>query len=187
MPTARAPRCSTVPSRCAKHLAHDWCDRQRCLGWVAALRADPALVGGERRAVGDRLLGPAPPFGEVDTEVGQREQSRGRVENELREIGRAFASEGCYGLADLERVPDRSAERLVHVGEEAHDLAIRALAEVDHLLGKDAASSRVFMKAPSPTLTSSTIASAPAASFFDMIEEAISGTMSTVAVTSRNA
>ena len=43
------------------------------------------------------------------------------------------------------------------------------------------------MKAPSPTLTSSTIASAPAASFFDMIEEAISGTMSTVAVTSRSA
>ena len=43
------------------------------------------------------------------------------------------------------------------------------------------------MKAPSPTLTSSTIASAPAASFFDMIDDAISGTMSTVAVTSRSA
>ncbi len=40
------------------------------------------------------------------------------------------------------------------------------------------------MNAPSPTLTSSTIASAPPASFFDMIEEAMSGTMSTVAVTS---
>ena len=43
------------------------------------------------------------------------------------------------------------------------------------------------MKAPSPTLTSSTIASAPAASFFDMIDDAIKGTMSTVAVTSRRA
>ena len=41
------------------------------------------------------------------------------------------------------------------------------------------------MKAPSPTLTSSTIASAPAASFLDMMLEAISGTMSTVPVTSR--
>ena len=41
------------------------------------------------------------------------------------------------------------------------------------------------MNAPSPTLTSSTIASAPAAIFFDMIEDAISGRMSTVAVTSR--
>ncbi len=43
------------------------------------------------------------------------------------------------------------------------------------------------MKAPSPTLTSSTIACAPAASFFDMIEAAISETWSTVAVTSRSA
>ena len=49
------------------------------------------------------------------------------------------------------------------------------------------ASSSVFMNAPSPTFTSRTIASAPAASFFDMIDEAISGTMSTVAVTSRRA
>ena len=43
------------------------------------------------------------------------------------------------------------------------------------------------MKAPSPTFTSSTIASAPAASFLDMIEEAISERWSTVAVTSRRA
>ena len=49
------------------------------------------------------------------------------------------------------------------------------------------ASSIVFMKAPSPTFTSSTIACAPAASFFDMIEAAISETSSTVAVTSRSA
>jgi hypothetical protein len=49
------------------------------------------------------------------------------------------------------------------------------------------ASSSVFMKAPSPTLTSSTIASAPPAIFFDMIEDAISGRTSTVAVTSRSA
>jgi hypothetical protein len=49
------------------------------------------------------------------------------------------------------------------------------------------ASSIVFMNAPSPTFTSRTIAWAPAASFFDMIELAISGTMSMVAVTSRSA
>jgi hypothetical protein len=48
------------------------------------------------------------------------------------------------------------------------------------------ASSIVFMKAPSPTLTSSTIASAPAAIFFDMMLAAISETLSTVAVTSRS-
>ena len=49
------------------------------------------------------------------------------------------------------------------------------------------ASSSVFMNAPSPTLTSSTIASAPPASFFDMMLAAISETLSTVAVTSRSA
>ncbi len=49
------------------------------------------------------------------------------------------------------------------------------------------ASSCVFMKAPLPTFTSSTSASMPSASFFDMIDEAISGMQSTVAVTSRSA
>ena len=41
--------------------------------------------------------------------------------------------------------------------------------------------------APEPTFTSSTRASVPSAIFFDMIELAISGTASTVAVTSRRA
>ena len=49
------------------------------------------------------------------------------------------------------------------------------------------ASSTVFMKAPLPHLTSSRIASAPAAIFLLMIELAISGTESIVAVTSRRA
>ncbi len=48
-------------------------------------------------------------------------------------------------------------------------------------------SSIVFMNAPSPTLTSSTIASAPPAIFFDMMLAAISERLSTVAVTSRSA
>ncbi len=43
------------------------------------------------------------------------------------------------------------------------------------------------MKAPLPTLTSSTRPSIPSASFFDMIDEAMSGIDSTVAVTSRSA
>ena len=49
------------------------------------------------------------------------------------------------------------------------------------------ASSMVFIKAPSPYLTSNNIASLPAASFFDMIEDAINGIQETVAVTSRKA
>ena len=49
------------------------------------------------------------------------------------------------------------------------------------------APSRSFMNAPSPIVTSSRIASEPAASFLDMMEDAISGMQPTVAVTSRRA
>ena len=49
------------------------------------------------------------------------------------------------------------------------------------------ASGSDFINAPLPTFTSSTIASAPEAIFFDMMLAAISDTLSTVAVTSRNA
>jgi hypothetical protein len=45
----------------------------------------------------------------------------------------------------------------------------------------------VGMKAPDPVLTSSTSASSPSASFLARIEAVISGTLSTVAVTSRMA
>ena len=48
-------------------------------------------------------------------------------------------------------------------------------------------SSKVFMKAPSPVFTSSTRASIPSAIFLLMIEAAIRGRLSTVAVTSRSA
>lgn len=48
-------------------------------------------------------------------------------------------------------------------------------------------SSKVFIKAPEPIFTSSKMASAPAAIFLDMMLEAISGKLSTVAVTSRKA
>lgn len=49
------------------------------------------------------------------------------------------------------------------------------------------ASSRDFMKAPEPTLTSSTSDPVPSAIFLDMMDEAISGIDSTVPVTSRSA
>ena len=42
-----------------------------------------------------------------------------------------------HRLADLERVADGVAERLVHVGEEADDVAPGALAEIEHRLGED--------------------------------------------------
>ena len=49
------------------------------------------------------------------------------------------------------------------------------------------ACSGVRMNAPLPAFTSSTMASAPHASFLDMTLEAMSGMLRTVAVTSRRA
>ncbi len=49
------------------------------------------------------------------------------------------------------------------------------------------ACSTPFMKAPLPTFTSRTRASIPSASFFERIDATMSGTHSTVAVTSRSA
>ena len=49
------------------------------------------------------------------------------------------------------------------------------------------ASSKFFINAPSPTVTSSKILSAPAAIFLLITELAIKGIVSTVAVTSRKA
>ena len=49
------------------------------------------------------------------------------------------------------------------------------------------ASASVFMNAPRPTFTSSTSTSVPSAIFLLMIDEAMSGMLSTVPVTSRSA
>ena len=58
-------------------------------------------------------------------------------------------------------------------------------ATVTRLSASACADSRDPAKAPEPTLTSMTRASSPAASFFERIDAVMSGTESTVAVTSR--
>ena len=55
------------------------------------------------------------------------------------------------------------------------------------LRARSRASSMLCMKAPEPVFTSITSASSPAARFLDRIEAVMSGTDSTVAVTSRTA
>ena len=110
--------------------------RQRGRIGIAALRPDPTLIDGERRAVADGRLGAPPPLVLVDPEVGEREQPRARVEDELREVRRTLAADRVARLGDLERVADGGAERLVHVGEQADDLAARVLAELEHRLGR---------------------------------------------------
>ena len=109
--------------------------RARLVG-RAALRLDPAPPDRLGAAVGDRRLGAAAALGLVDPEVGEREQLAARVEHELGEVGRAVPAHRVERLAHLERVADRGAERLIHVGEQAHDLAARLAAERDHRLGE---------------------------------------------------
>ena len=101
---------------------------------VSALRRDPALVRRERRTVLDRGHGARSAFLPVDAEVGERQQMSARIEHQLREVGGALAAQGRDRLADLERVADRLAERLVHVGEHADDFAARMLPQLEHHL-----------------------------------------------------
>ena len=56
------------------------------------------------------------------------------AEHQLAEVGRPLALQRGDRLADLERVPDRVAERLVHVREHADDLAARVPTELEHHL-----------------------------------------------------
>ena len=60
-----------------------------------------------------------------------------RVEDELREVLRAVPLERRHHLAYLQRVADSMAQWLIHVGEQADDLAALTLPEIDHLLGED--------------------------------------------------
>ena len=103
---------------------------------VAALRADPLLVGREGRAVRHRGFGAAPPLRLVDAEIREREQLSGRIEDELAEVRRPAAAHRLPRLPHLERVPDRAAERLIHVRQHADDVHPGLLAERAHLLGE---------------------------------------------------
>ena len=59
-----------------------------------------------------------------DTEIRQREQMGGRIERQLRQVGRSLAAQRRCSLTYLERVADRVAERLIHVCQHAHDVAL---------------------------------------------------------------
>ena len=119
----------------------------------------------------------------IDLEIRQLEQPAARIEHQLGEVRRPVATHRLERLAHLERIPHRAAERLIHVGEQAD----RRVPSDSITSASSCASWSVFMNAPSPTFTSSTIACAPAASFFDMIDAAIREIWSTVAVTSLRA
>ena len=131
-PTAIAPSRITVPDRGASTTPTTRCLRERVLVRGASLGFDPASPGGLGGAARDRRVRAPPPLGLVDPEIGEREQACARIGDELREVGRALAANGRERLAHLERVADGGPERLVHVGEKAHDLAPGLLAEGEH-------------------------------------------------------
>ena len=91
-------------------------------------------------------------------------------------------------LHHFERVADRAPERRVHRRHQRLGPDAGRLAHVhERPRQRRARPPRVFMNAPRPIFTSSTSASMPSAIFLLMIDEVMSGTLSTVAVTSRSA
>ena len=135
-PTAIAPSRPDDAAAGSGHLADDRSPRKRVEVGIAALRLDPPLVGRQRRAVGDGFLGHAA-GGRTRRGRGPRARAGARPSR-----GRAPRSRAALRpdrrdrLADLERVPDRLPERLVHVRQHADDLSVRAVAELDHRLGQ---------------------------------------------------
>jgi hypothetical protein len=77
-------------------------------------------------------------------------------------------------------LPIVPADRRVHVGQHAGHALAGAGADRAHRGAQRRAVSTSFMNAPAPTFTSITRPSMPSASFFDMIDDVISGIDSTV-------
>ena len=127
----------------------------------------------------------------------RRASARRRRGAASRPRARARATRGPWGRgpsasrshsATSSALPTVRPERLVHVGDERRHLLAHAAADRDHRLGqRPRVLVALCMNAPSPVLTSSTSASMPSAIFLLMIEAAMSGRLSTVAVTSRSA
>jgi hypothetical protein len=136
VPDADCADTSNVPILLGPRLVHGLRSRKSRLGWVAALGRDPALVGPKRRAVRQRLLRARTRLDLVDAEIRAGEQVACGRHDELGEVGGPLATERRERLPDLERVPYRVPQRLIHVRDQTHDLAFRAAPELEHGLRK---------------------------------------------------
>ena len=58
----------------------------------------------------------------------------GQLDADLRQIGRAASLQGLTRLANLQRIPDGTTQRTVHIGDERHCSASHMLADGHHLL-----------------------------------------------------
>ena len=109
-------------------------------------------------------------------------------EHELAEVGRAAAGQHLARLGDLERVADGGARAASPWPSARRPSGRPARTPMSRMrTASSRAEARSGMNAPSPTFTSSRIASAPAASFLDITEAAIRPGAGTVPVTSRSA
>ena len=194
-PSELEARHSDLERSKASHDAVAWCEHladERRTGkrvelGIAALGPNPALVHLACGAVRRRLFGALSGVVQADAEVRKHEEARAGVEDEIAQVRWALGADRLHRLAHLERVADGVTERLVHVGEKTDDLPTSPPAEIDHLLGEDACVVERLHERPVADLHVQHDRVRSAASFLDMIEDAMSGTMSTVAVTSRSA
>ena len=115
------------------------------------------------------------------------ERAPRQPDRQLAQTSRPLPTQHLDRLGDLQRVADRGAERLGHVGDRRGGVRRRRRAIARHASTSCAASRGSAMNAPEPALTSSTIRSDAIASFFAITLAAISGIDRTVAVASRRA
>ena len=123
----------------------------------------------------------------VGPETAGHQHPRREPDDQIGELGGARTAQDLDTFLDFNGVADGAPERRVHAGDDrlGSDAERAPVATIDRARAR--ALSRSFMKAPCPHFTSSTSALVPSASFLLMIDEEMSGMLSTVAVTSRNA
>ena len=180
-------RCDVPGSCCAHRRAMR---RARKPPWVvgdprvAALTLDHRFQLLERRTRVE-----SPPHHQLRIGVGPEtaghQHPRREPDDQIGELGGARTAQDLDTFLDFEGVADGAPERRVHAADERlrSDTERAPVATIDRASAR--ALSRSFMKAPRPHFTSSTSAVLPSASFLLMIDAAMSGTLSTVAVTSR--
>ena len=173
-------------ARCG-HEPDDRCDLKRLDVRVATLGPNPGLVALERGARGDRLLGPPATLLLADAEVRKGQEVAAGAERELGQVGRALAAECLDRLADLQGVPDRMTEGLIHVCQLADHLAPGLPAELDHRLRELARTVEALHKGSVPDLYVKDDRIGAGGDLLRHDAGTLSGIESTVAVTSRSA
>ncbi len=128
---------ATTPSRGARDLADDRRRRQRARG--RDRRPARGSSARTRRAPSRRRPPPRRAGGPRRRRCrGRRARAGARTASSTSSVKSGGPSPRTVvdRLADLERVADRAPERLVHVGEQADDLAAGAPPELEHRLGE---------------------------------------------------